>query len=75
MRALCKIAGILAICEFGRTPVGQTGHCPTCGGVELFEAPYGWLECRGCDFAILRSAYDRIMALPRLQEPFIGAGI
>lgn len=54
--ALCKIDGMLAICEFTLAP-GQDG-CPRC------HAPvseyHGWLECHECDFAVLKSGLERI---------------
>ncbi len=74
MRALCKLSGALVIGEFTRTPPGRDGKCPTCSGSEFSDAPHGWIECRACGFAILRSDYDKMMAIP-YQLPFIGWGI
>ncbi len=60
-RALCKYRGMLVIASFCRSPPGQVGHCPECRGIE-FREHAGWIECKDCGFAILKTDYSRMEA-------------
>lgn len=83
-RALAKVDGYLVIAEFSRCNPGKTGKCPQCNPPhrfprsdiaecqQTFSERDGWIECDDCNFAILKSDYDRMISEP---YPFIGEHI
>lgn len=56
--ALTKLRGYLVLAEYTKSSKND-GKCPICGSNSA-SLRNGWVCCDECDFAILKSDYDRI---------------
>ena len=55
---LCKYRGMLVFMSVSPAKDG-IGHCPDCGGTSFRDAPWGWVECTECGFAVAEESIQR----------------